>query len=240
MRYTSAMKVLLYSRNGDYPENIETLVKNFGLEIVAAPNQMDVVVTYGGDGTLLGAERDFPEVPKLPLKDSGVGYHAIQKPIEQTLKLFVENKLHIFEFFKLEATIDDKKFLALNEITIRNSLPTSALRFTVAAKDLAPVPDSNPLIGDGLIVSTPFGSTGYFYSITHNTFETGIGLAFNNIHNSNPKSEILAESSEIEVKISRGPAQITFDNNPEIPILKDGEIIKIKKSLQTAKIYTLK
>lgn len=245
------MKVLLYSRNGQYPKEIEVAVKNSGLEILDPSTSLgmttpQVVVTFGGDGTLLGAERDFPGIPKLPVKDSGTGYHTIQKPIEETLKLFVDNKLQIKSYFKLEAALAGNKFLALNEVTIRNSLPTSALRFSVESH-----PEQRPmnighvegsptiLIGDGLIISTPFGSSGYFYSISKRTFETGIGLAFNNIHNTNPAHQIVDDNSEIEVKILRGPAQITFDNDPEIPTLKDDETIKIKKSPSVAKIYTL-
>ena len=238
------MRVLLYSKFGQYPQNLEQFVKDSGLDIVK--ENPDVVITFGGDGTLLGAERDFPAVPKLPLKESGIGYHAIQKPIEETLELFTGNKLQIRQYFKLEVTFGEKKFLALNEVTIRNSLPTSALRFSVESH-----PEQRPinighvegsptiLIGDGLIVSTPYGSSGYFYSVTRKTFESGIGLAFNNVHNANPQHQILDESAEIKVKILRGPGQLAVDNNPDLIDLLETAEITIKKSPEFAKIFTI-
>lgn len=240
------MKVLLYSRNGQYPKKIESVVKNAGLEIIAnspnpsnSSNAPDAIITFGGDGTLLGAERDYPGIPKLPLKDSGVGFHTIQKPIEEILKLFSENKLQIKEYFKLELFIEGKKYHALNEIAIRNQLATSALRFAVSTVNREPVSTVNPLIGDGVIISTPFGSTGYFYSISGKSFTSGIGIAYNNIHNSKEKNQFVAENESVSVTILRGPAQITFDNNPETLILKDNETIEIKKSPEVAKIYSL-
>ena len=149
------MKVLLYSRNGQYPKSLEQPVKNRGLEIVQ--QNPDVVITFGGDGTLLGAERDFPQIPKLPLKDSGVGFHTISLPIEQTLDLFVQNKLRLQDFFKLEAIAGDHKIVALNEISIRNKLINSALRYDVSITNQSEQPlNFDNLIGDGLIIATPF------------------------------------------------------------------------------------
>jgi NAD+ kinase len=91
------------------------------------------------------------------------------------------------------------------------------------------------IIGDGVVVSTPFGSTGYYRSITDSFFEVGIGLAFNN---STEQSDhmVLSEDSEIEILITRGPANIYADNQSEVLTIEEGKITTIKKSDKFAKI----
>ena len=53
---------------GDDVEGVLSLVEESGLEVVT--EDPDVVLTFGGDGLLLGSERAWPGVPKLPLRNS--------------------------------------------------------------------------------------------------------------------------------------------------------------------------
>ena len=50
---------------------------------LCAPADSDLLIPYGGDGTLLGAERDFPGVRKYPIRD------------EETAPLCANHKLAI-------------------------------------------------------------------------------------------------------------------------------------------------
>lgn len=229
------IKVLPYSQFGQIPHQLLPILKKFDLSIVQS--NPDVIITYGGDGTLIGAERDYPGIPKLPLKNTQVGYHTIPLDTKQTLQLFLNNQLVLKEFFKLEASFNSQKLLVLNEVTIRNTLPNSAIRFQVTSTPHLATSNSE-LIGDGLVVSTPFGSSGYFYSITHQTFTQGIGLAFNNIHNINIAHQILPESSIVTTTILRGPATLATDNSPTFFNLADTTEVLIKKSTHLARIFT--
>jgi NAD+ kinase len=94
------------------------------------------------------------------------------------------------------------------------------------------------IIGDGVVISTPYGSTGYYRAITDSFFEIGIGVAFNN---STEQSDhmVLREESKIIVKIIRGKAVAYGDNNPEEIVLDDGDEILIKKYKNPAKIIKL-
>lgn len=219
------MKVLLYSRFGEYPKEIEGLVKSFGLEIVK--ENPEVVITFGGDGTLLGAERDYPEIPKLILKNSQTCHLCSALPNEKLLDLLSKNKLKTKEFMKLEAVVGNQKATALNDIIIAHKFPNLAIRFEVFQKKY---------IGDGVVFSTPFGSTGYFYSITKETFNTGLGIAFNNIHQGNTKTQNLPENAKIKIKILRGPAVLASDNNPDLFDLPEFVEILIKKAPQAARL----
>ncbi|MEM7816858.1 MAG: hypothetical protein QXZ20_03015, partial [Candidatus Aenigmatarchaeota archaeon] len=94
---------------------------------------------------------------------------------------------------------------------------------------------TNELIGDGIVISTPYGSRGYFKSITRKTFEKGIGIAFNNT-TKKMKPMIIDDNSIIEILINRGKGVIAFDNNPRLIRIKDRDVIKIKKSEKKARI----
>ena len=62
---------------------------------------------------------------------------------------------------KLKATTKQKKIVALNEINIHHKLPTKAIRFYIKFGKNKII----NLIGDGVIIATPFGSTGYYKSV---------------------------------------------------------------------------
>lgn len=237
------MKVLLYGHFGKYPKELESKIKSIGLEIVSKNPQ--VILTYGGDGTFLGAERDYPEVPKLYLKNSGTCFHCNPLSNDKLLELLVEGKLKTQEIMKLETRYREKTYTALNEILIAHKFPNTAIRFHISSQpfNLSTFPPlylstspPNELVGDGVLAATPFGATGYFYSITKTAFQKGIGLAFNNLHNSNLVKEITDENSEIKIEITRGPAILAYDNDTRLIDLKENTPILIKKSPQTAKM----
>jgi NAD+ kinase len=95
------------------------------------------------------------------------------------------------------------------------------------------------IIGDGVIISTPFGSTGYYRSITDGIFEVGIGVAFNN-STEQVDHMVLREDSEVEIRIMRGPAVAYADNNEQEISLKAGDKIVIRKSDEVARIIKFK
>ena len=124
--------------------------------------------------------------------------------------------------------------MAVNDIVIRNKNQYEAIRFNVKInnKDL-----NSKFIGDGIIVSTVFGSTGYFNSITKTTFTKGIGLAFNNILART--YEILKEDDVIDLILLKGQALVSADNNKKLISLKENSKIRIKKSKEKAFIVLL-
>lgn len=221
------MTVLLYGRFGEYPQKLEGLVKSLGLDIV--DKNPEVVIALGGDGTLLGAEQAFPGIPKLPLRDSNVCFHCSRLPNDQILKHLADGKIATKEYLKLQCAFAGKTHKVLNEFVIRNKFQTTALRFKVSTSP-------SELIGDGIVIATPFGSTGYYFSIARQPFSSGIGLAFNNIHNLEKRSEVVPEDTVIEVEITRGPALFSADNDPKIIELTEGDKIMITKSQQSAKL----
>lgn len=219
------MRVLLY---GNHSKDLAPLVKSLEIEIV--PSNPDVIITYGGDGTLISSERIYPGIPKFPMRDSRICNKCQKHQDETALKNLASGKLKLVEYKKLETTILYKQLFALNDFVIRNVLPIHAIRFQVS------VHKDKLFIGDGIVLSTPFGSTGYFKSITDKTFEKGWGLAFNNT-TWKTSPVFLKDKDSVTFKLIRGTATLSFDNNPDLFKIDEGSEIVFKLSDQTAKVF---
>ena len=228
------MKIKVFGRDKRGIERLSNeLKKHFTMS-----NKPDIVISYGGDGTFLMSERVFPGIPKLLVKRRGrcfkchyYGLHSENKIKE----ILLNKKYKIINSMKLEARTGKNKLNGVNDIIIRNKNPNAALRFSIKINNRK----FNEVIGDGVIIATPFGSTGYFNSITGKHFEKGIGIAFNNpIYK---LDSIFAEdNSKIEIRILREKAVLAADNNKKIINLKENDVVTIKKSKETAKIIKVK
>lgn len=205
---------------------LESLVKSLGFEIVSS--NPDMIISYGGDGTLLSSERQYPGIPKLPLRNSQFCKKCVLHTDEVILTKLKEGKLKPAEYGKLETEVLYKKFYALNDFVVRNSDPTHTIRFKVNGGPL--------LIGDGIVISTPFGSSGYFKSITDQTFEKGFGVAFNNTTEKTAPL-FLKDNESVTFQLIRGKATLSFDNSPDIFIIDEGSELIFKLSDHIAKIY---
>lgn len=214
---------------GKNSKDIEDLVKSFGFEITAL--NPDAVISYGGDGTLLSSERTYPGIPKLPIRNSLVCKKCPDHKEEVLLKNLAEGRLKIKQYSKLETTIFYQKLLALNDFVIRNATPIHTIRFKTNQEEKL-------LIGDGIVLSTPFGSTGYFKSITGKTFKSGFGIAFNNTTEKTAPS-FFKDNDKVTFKLIRGTATLSFDNNPDLLKVDEGSQITFKLSEEKAKIFEL-
>lgn len=195
----------------------------------------EVVISVGGDGTLLWAERDYPGVPKLPMRASETSRKTHNHGFEELLDKLAADTLVEIPQMKLVAESGGRKLYALNDIIFHNAAVTSAVRYRVEINGRL---YSDEIIGDGLIVATPFGSTAYYRSITHSLFEVGIGLAFNNTIE--PVDHlVLRDCAEIQVTVLRGPALVAADNDPETISLSEGESFTVRKAREPARILSL-
>ena len=203
----------------------------------------DVVICYGGDGTLLTAELTWPGVPKAPIRNSHRGHRCLAHPVPEILERLANGGLHRTEFIKLacevrpaEGKATGRPYLAMNEINVHMGRINSAVRFKLWI-DEEPFEDGVEVLGDGFVVSTPFGSTAYFNQITRGVFHTGIGVAFKFIKE--PVNHVIVpESVTVRARITRGPAVVAHDNAPEYHDLEQGDELIIQRHSQPATILT--
>ena len=198
----------------------------------------DVVISLGGDGTFLYAERCHPGIPKLLLRDSTICNKCNDELLHHVVQKLRKNQMSIENHITLEALVSGsrKAMRCANDVVIRNKKPTDALRFTISINNKQV---NEEFIGDGVTISTPFGSTGYFHSITGMSFSKGIGIAFNNTTKRHPPV-FVSDKDVVKVTITRNDAHVATDNNPQILTLKKGQSIVVKKSRIDARILTTK
>lgn len=198
---------------GAPPDRFDRTAAACGLEVV--DERPDAIVAYGGDGTLMGAERDFPGVPKVGLRRDDSCMKCDRHRDEAVLRRIAEGSAPVERLMKIEGVCRDLRLTAINDVIFRNADPRSAVRFVVSLND-APVTEE--IIGDGLVVATPFGSSAYFRSITRMTIRAGIGVAFNNCTDFLTHL-VIRENETLTVRLTRGPATLTCDNDPrQFPI----------------------
>ncbi len=219
--------ILLFGKDH---HQLAPIIKKLGFAVTEA--SPDFVASFGGDGTLMESEHLYPGIPKIVLKNSAICKKCSSHTNEEVLRRVISSQYSIETMPKLEVTAHQKTLTALNDIILHNQNPRHAIRYALTVND-APV--GSEIIGDGIVVATPFGSSAYYRSITDSFFELGIGLAFNN---STEQSDhmVLKEQSVIKIRIIRGPAVIYADNQKEeIPLVVHDEAI-IRLGTQTAKI----
>jgi NAD+ kinase len=233
------MKLLLF---GNQAPDLREVAEGFnGLEVV--DDAPDVVVCYGGDGTLLAAELEWPGIPKLPIRNSRRGHRLIPHSPEDVFARLTENRLARTEFTKLACVLQQsgkseplEPLTAMNEFNVHMGNMNTAVRFQLWINGEA-YGDGVEIIGDGLVISTPFGSTAYFEQITRGVFHVGLGIAFKNA--SERISHIItSEDARVRVLITRGPAGLARDNARDHLALNEGDELLIQRHAQPAVLYT--
>lgn len=198
--------------------------------------KVDIVVCYGGDGTLLMAERENPGVPKVSIRNSQICNTCRWETRDAVLRLVSEKRFYITKHFKIEAIYKKHRQVALNDIIIGHQNINTALRYKVYINDRQ---YGSEFLGDGVVAATPMGSTAYYQVITRSNFEEGIGLAFNNTINS-IGHVVINDKNIIKVIVTRGPGRMRFDNYREYYDLKEGDEIIIRKAKEFAQIVNFR
>lgn len=211
------MKLFLTGRNLNF---LQAVFRHAGgFELVNFPDDADLIISHGGDGAMLGAEREYPFRLKFPLRDSQTAPLCRHHSLEKQIELLRAGKLRTTLLPKLSGSAGGRTLSGINDVFIHNSNFVSAMRYKVHINGEL---YGSEIVGDGVGVSTVHGSTAYYRSITHSIFRTGIGLAFSN-STELVNHLVLPEDSEIRVQILRGPCEMVADNSPERIELNAGD-----------------
>ena len=225
------MKVKLLGR---FLDDLKPFIENSGLEVV--DEGFDFIITHGGDGALLGAEKEYPGVLKFPIRDERSAQFCKTHSYDYLFDLFKNGKLNEFELIKLQGEGKGETVFGLNDIFLHNKSRASAVRYRVWIDDELYAPE---VVGDSVGVSTPMGSTAYYKSITHGIFRVGLGMAFSN-STELVNHIVFDENQTIRIQITRGPAILIGDNDEDnIVELDEGDEVIIKKVRETAHILAL-
>ncbi|HCI73002.1 MAG TPA: NAD(+) kinase [Lachnospiraceae bacterium] len=133
------------------------------------PEDVECAIALGGDGTLLHASRDLVDtsLPLLGVNLGTLGYLAEieHTSIAQTLDRLIADDYFIENRMMLQGTVESdsgeqRKDIALNDIVISRRGRLRVVDFNVYVNDVFLC----SYRADGIIVSTPTGSTGYSLS----------------------------------------------------------------------------
>lgn len=203
-----------------------------GIEVVE--EDPDVVIALGGDGTFLSAERTFPGIVKFALRDRRLCRACVDYPYTEAIRRLCDGAYTEETMQKVEAHARGQVLVGLNEVQIHSSDPRHSIRLSVCIEGEVCI----SMIGDGIVVATTFGSTGYYKSITKHTFTSGFALAFNNPSEELPP-KALSQDLSITVTIIRGPALVIADNDPSQIVVDAGDEVNIVPAKQRARIIRM-
>jgi len=199
----------------------------------------DIMISIGGDGTILRAAtlvRDSG-IPILGINAGRLGFLAmVQKDeIAEFLQLIIEKKYTISERSLISLTgtpeipeISDINF-AMNEISVSRKDTTSMITIETYLNDEF----LNSYWADGLIISTPTGSTGYSLSCGGPILTPSVSsLVITPIapHNLNARPLVIPDDTIIKLKITGREEHYLVSLDSRIATVKNESILTIKKT----------
>jgi len=237
------MKRIINITTNEYKRSIKTgrlLKERLELRGFEVPDQFsydaELVICIGGDGSFLRTihEYSFPEIPIIGINTGHLGFFQELQPheIDNFINLYINNDYFIQEISPIETSICTRgsciEALAINELVIKGDRSrTIHLNISVNNNFI------ETFSGDGIIISTPTGSTAYNYSAGGSIVDPSLKLIQitplspinTNAYRSFTSSIILSESSIVKVS-----PEYRFENS--ILIVKDGVEYKLNEIVE--------
>ncbi len=200
--------------------------------------QADLAVSVGGDGTILTAARHLVDfgIPLFGINLGRLGFLAdvTMAELDKHLDDIFNGEYSVEKRFLLEGAIQMQdsetiQHIALNDIILHSHQSISMIEFEVFSNNQL----INKQRADGLIVSTPTGSTAYSLSgggpIMHPGVDT-IALVPICPHTLSNRPIVLPANQQIEIRLSQTDmvGQISFDGSTQA-IIKYGDSVQIKR-----------
>jgi NAD+ kinase len=139
----------------------EMNLKGYSLDEIN--KKSDIVVTIGGDGTILWTLQAV-EKPVFAINSGGMGFlsEVESKYAIGGIKQVIEGKYNIEERAKLKITVDGKRLPdATNEVTVQTARISKIMYLQLFVEGER----FETLGADGIIIATPTGSTSYALSV---------------------------------------------------------------------------
>lgn len=199
----------------------------------------DMLISIGGDGTILRAAalvRDS-KIPILGINAGRLGFLAtVQKEnIDEFLQIVIDKKYTISKRTLLSLScipenegLHDINF-AMNEISVSRKDTTSMITIDTYLNGEF----LNSYWADGLIVSTPTGSTGYSLSCGGPILTPDVkSLVITPIapHNLNARPLVIPDETEIRLKVSGREEHYLVSLDSRITSVKNESVLRIKKT----------
>jgi len=232
------MEILVYEPFYDFlskQSNLNLFLNTFTTS-EELKNEIELFVSIGGDGTILDATTLIRDsgIPIIGVNTGRLGFLAdiAKDQIPKTIKQLVNKRYSIDQRTLLKLETEKPIFgelnFALNEVTISRKDTTSMITITTYLNDRF----LNSYWADGLIISTPTGSTGYSLSCggpivmpgSNNFIITPIAP-----HNLNVRPLVISDEYELKVKVEGRANQFLIALDSRIETIDSSVELTIKK-----------
>lgn len=237
-------------------ENIEVAIEEDFLEVITQNNEIekdfrhfqtfrqlddsfDIFISVGGDGTILKSVNFIHDldIPIMGINTGRLGFLATvnKEEIEQTVNALLKKDYKISERSLLCILTDPEieslcsNNFALNEIAVSRKNTTSMITIDTWLDDEY----LTAYWADGLIISTPTGSTGYSLSCGGPVITPATkALVITPIapHNLNARPLVIKDNTKITLKVSGREDDFMVSMDSRIATLKKETTITIKKA----------
>ena len=179
-----------------------------------------LVITIGGDGTLLRAARVAVQhdLPLLGVNTGRLGFLTEfdeDDPRLGDLPALVERGLFTDDRTALEAEYGNRRYFALNDVVVRKGEVSRIVPFGLSVNNGA----TTRIAADGICVATPTGSTAYFLSAGGSLIAPNVN-AFGVVpllpHTLFSRPLIVPTSSKIEITSDQESAQAHLECDGEV------------------------
>ena len=199
-------------------------------------NKIDLLIVFGGDGTLLGAARKFiaSEIPLLGINLGTLGFltDINIENFESVIHDILKGAFVVEERSLVEAHFANQEVFGLNEILIHSGSYAQLMRYRLLIDGQMVYEQRS----DGLIIATPTGSTAYALSAGGSIIHPELDL-WNIIpmmsQSLSSRPLIVSNHKSLEIQLIQGPldhAMICVDGQKDIPIQYDDSIVIRKKT----------
>ena len=215
---------------------------------IALDNSFDLLISIGGDGTILRAITFVKNlgIPIVGINTGRLGFLATVQTddIEKAFSNILKGNYNLSErsLLSIETTPENENIknlnFALNEIAVSRKNTTSMITVETRLNNEY----LTSYWSDGLIISTPTGSTGYSLSCGGPVITPDANsLVLTPIapHNLSARPLVIPDSTEIELRVSGREDYFLVSLDSRIATLHNSAVIKIKKASFTIKMIEL-
>ncbi|MFY9089787.1 NAD(+)/NADH kinase [Arcobacter aquimarinus] len=220
-------------------ENSAQMISDNGYSLEELCLKVDFLISVGGDGTLLSVVRksfNF-EKPVLGINLGTLGF-LTDICMEQLPKFVEDLKNNIYKIdnrMLIEGSVNLNKFVAFNDIVISRKSISSMIKIKAKIDGKA----FNTYYGDGVIISTPTGSTAYnlsvggpiVYPLTKAFIVTPVAP-----HSLTQRPLVMPADFEIEFKIVDTQGAVVIVDGQDIYEVEQNQSIKINIANKKAKM----
>ena len=212
------------------------------------PEKIDCAVVIGGDGSLIEVARFLHgrNIPVLGINMGTLGYltEVEVNHIEDAFAQILEGDYTLEDRMMLEGTLQDgRKDISLNDIVVSRKTEIRLIHFRIYVNGEL----LNTYEADGVIISTPTGSTAYNLSAGGPIVEpTASMIVITPIcpHALNTSSIVLSAEDEIVIEIAEGrhdaveEALVAFDGADTLPLVT-GDRVTIRRAGASTRLMRL-